>query len=136
MVVLAGASRSFDTWAYGILNSGPLASTCNASRKRNGVRPGCDVRYMSGRALQHFCNNLRCAARSLRTAHKWQSQMNSHRDMDYVREQLIKWRQTARATRTHPDIRVHLRDPNGHLPSRTRIRHLQEALLERERKKG
>jgi hypothetical protein len=56
--------------------------------------------------------------------------------MDSVKEQLVKWHQTIRVTRTHPDTRVHLRDPNGHLPSRTRIRHLQEALSERERKKG
>ena len=93
------------------------------------------VRCMSGRAPQHFCDSLRCVAEPLHTAHAWQSQMDSYQDTDSAREQLTIWRQTTRVTRTHPDTRVHRKDPSGHLP-RARIRHHHEALPRREGKKG
>jgi hypothetical protein len=56
--------------------------------------------------------------------------------MDSVREQLIKWHQTTRVTRTHPDTRVHRKDPSGHLPSRAHSRHPQGTLPKKRTKKG
>jgi hypothetical protein len=91
------------------------------------------VRCMSGRAPQQFCDSLRCVAEPLHTAHAWQSQMDSYQDTDSAREQLTIWRQTTRVTRTHPDTRVHRKDPSGHLPSRAHIRQPQGALPKRER---
>jgi hypothetical protein len=94
------------------------------------------VRCMSGRALQHFCDILRCVTEPLHTAHAWQSQMDSYRDTDSARGQLTIWRQTTRVKRTHPDTKVHRKDSSGHLPPRARIRLHHEALLRREGKKG
>ena len=78
----------------------------------------------------------RCVPESPQTAHTWQSQTDSDRDMDSVREQLIKRYRTTRVTSTHPDTEVHRKDSTGHLPPRARIRHHHKALPRREGKKG
>jgi hypothetical protein len=78
----------------------------------------------------------RCVQESPQTAHAWQSQTDSDRDMDSVREQVIKRHRTTRVTSTHPDTEVHRKDSSGHLPPRARIRHHHEALPRREGKKG
>jgi hypothetical protein len=56
--------------------------------------------------------------------------------MDFVREQIVTWHQTAKITRTHPDTRVYREDLSGPLPPRAHVRHPQRALPKRDRKKG
>jgi hypothetical protein len=135
MVALAGTSRSLKTpvrirdpsRAYGV---GSRSAT---------PRTRVATRWVAMHVWPRFTTllrNLRCVAETPHTAHALQSQTASHRDMDSVKEHLIKWHRTTRVTRTHPDTKVHRKGSSRHQPFQARIRHPYKALPRRERKKG
>jgi hypothetical protein len=112
MVALAGTPLSFEMWHMRGERTDLEFGTPGEHVKRQSQRNPTRARVATRLSAMHVWSRSitllrysRCVQESPQTAHAWQSQTDSDRDMDFVREQVIKGYRTTRVKRTHPDTR-------------------------------